>query len=83
MGAHRLRAPGRFDPGEYCPARLGYTTITTAGLEADDLDLQETCTSAEPTGSSKQNMEVPTLAVIEGEKFTLVDSATFTLRGIE
>ena len=65
------------------PAWLGWADAGTAGLEAGELDLKKTCGPAEPTGAAKQNRKDPTLAVIEGEKFTLVDSAAFALRGIE
>ncbi|KAJ6189962.1 hypothetical protein N7519_004870 [Penicillium mononematosum] len=65
------------------PAWLGYTDVSTAGLEADELNLQKTRTPMEPTSAAKQNKKDPTLAVIDAEKFTLVDSAAFALRGIE
>ncbi|CAG8882731.1 unnamed protein product [Penicillium egyptiacum] len=65
------------------PAWLGCTDVSTAGLEAGELNLQKTRTPAEPTSAAKQNKKDPTLAVIEGEKFTLVDSAAFALRSIE
>ncbi|KAJ5790028.1 Vps54-like protein-domain-containing protein [Penicillium psychrosexuale] len=61
------------------PAWLACTDVSTAG----ELNLQRTHTPAEPMSAAKQNKKDSTLAVIEGEKFTLVDSAAFALRGIE
>ncbi|KAL3476158.1 Vps54-like protein-domain-containing protein [Aspergillus californicus] len=55
------------------PAWLRYADVSTEILETG---------SVEPT-SAPENKKEPTLAVIENEKFTLIDSATFALRGIE
>ncbi|KAJ5044236.1 Vacuolar protein sorting-associated protein [Penicillium chrysogenum] len=65
------------------PAWLSYTDLSAAVLETGELKLQKTHTPAEPTTAPKQNKKEPALAVIEGEKFTLVDSAVLALRGIE
>lgn len=65
------------------PAWLGYTDVSTAGLEAGELNLQKPLTPAEPTSPAKQNKKDPTMAVIEDEEFSLVDSTAFALRGIE
>ncbi|CAG8289914.1 unnamed protein product [Penicillium nalgiovense] len=65
------------------PAWLDYTDVSTADLEAGQLNVQKTRTPTEPTSAAKQNKKDPTLAVIEGMKFTLVDSAAYALRGIE
>ncbi|KAJ5282027.1 Vps54-like protein-domain-containing protein [Penicillium chrysogenum] len=65
------------------PAWLSYTDVSAAVLETGELNLQKTHTPAEPTTAPKQNKKEPTLAVIEGEKFTLVDSAVLALHGIE
>ncbi|TAQ87777.1 hypothetical protein B7494_g3887 [Chlorociboria aeruginascens] len=65
------------------PAWLGYTDASTAGLEAGGRNLQTNGTPTEPTSDAKQDKKYPTLAVIEEEKFVLVDSVAFALRGIE
>ncbi|KAJ5577391.1 uncharacterized protein N7459_006355 [Penicillium hispanicum] len=65
------------------PAWLSCTDVSNAGLEASELNLQKARTPAELTSAPKQNKKDPTLAVIEGEKFTLVDSTALALRGIE
>jgi vacuolar protein sorting-associated protein 54 len=65
------------------PAWLGYTDASTAGLEAGERNLQTNSSPAEPTSAAKQDKKVPTQAVIEEEKFMLVDSAAFAIRGIE
>lgn len=65
------------------PAWLDYTDVSTADLEAGELNVQKTRTPTEPTSAAQQNKKDPTLAVIEGKKFTLVDSAAYALRGIE
>lgn len=65
------------------PAWLSYTDVSATVLETGELILQKTHTLAEPTTTPKQNKKEPTLAVIKGEKFTLVDSAVLALHGIE
>ncbi|QKX60562.1 uncharacterized protein TRUGW13939_07707 [Talaromyces rugulosus] len=64
-------------------AWLGYTDASTASLEAGERKLQSNSTPAEPTSAATQDKKGPTQAVIEEEKFMLVDSTTFALRGIE
>ncbi|KAH8703906.1 Vps54-like protein-domain-containing protein [Talaromyces proteolyticus] len=65
------------------PAWLGYTDASTVSLEAGERNLQTNLTPAEPTNAAKQDKKALALAVIEEEKFILVDSAVFALRGIE
>ncbi|RAO67171.1 uncharacterized protein BHQ10_003183 [Talaromyces amestolkiae] len=65
------------------PAWLDYTDASIIGLEAGERNLQLNRTPAEPTSVAQQNKKDSPLAVIEEEKFTLVDSAAFALRGIE
>jgi vacuolar protein sorting-associated protein 54 len=65
------------------PAWLGYTNTSTTDLDTSEQNLQTNSSPAEPTSAAKQNKKDPTLAVIEEENFTLVDSAVFALRGIE
>lgn len=67
----------------YPPAWLDYTDASITGLEADERNLQTNRTPAETTSAAQQDKKDPTLAVIEEEKFMLVDSAAFALRGIE
>ncbi|KAF2240339.1 Vps54-domain-containing protein [Trematosphaeria pertusa] len=55
----------------------------TAGLEADERNSQTNGTPAEPGIAAKHDKKDSTLAVIEEEKFMLVDSAACALRGIE
>lgn len=60
---------------------LSYTDVTTAALETGERNLQTNY--EESSNTAKQNKKDPALAVIYEEKFMLVDSAAFALRGIE
>lgn len=65
------------------PAWLVYTNASIAGRKADERDLPADRNPVEPKSDAQQNKKEPTLAVIEEERFMLVDSAAFALRGIE
>ncbi|CRG89178.1 hypothetical protein PISL3812_06214 [Talaromyces islandicus] len=64
-------------------AWLSYTDASTTDLEADEGNLQPKGTPTESQSAAKQDKKELTLAIIEKEKFMLVDSAVFALCNIE
>ncbi|EGD92552.1 hypothetical protein TESG_00125 [Trichophyton tonsurans CBS 112818] len=66
------------------PAWHAYADVSITGLEKCEQDLHtDSSIPAEPTNAVASNKKEPALATIEGERFMLVDSVVFALRGIE